>query len=177
MSKIQSIKSQLILFALLILTSSIAIYSINDNMGQRRKYKKEKHEWSVKFESYKNWVQTPANWKKLKAAHEWECFVEALTWVESRHNDHAVNKYTKATGQFQIMPVFVKEANRLQDKVVYTLDDRTNYKKSREMFEIIQARKNPTRSFREACRIHYGSYCPIYYGRVMKKYREIIKNQ
>ena len=111
-------------------------------------------------------------WKESQKDYEWECFIKALTWVESRHNDNAVNSQSKATGQFQIMPVYVAEANRLQSKVKYTLSDRTNYKKSREMFDIIQANKNPKKNKRLACRLHYGKDCPHYYGKVMRKFNE-----
>lgn len=110
-------------------------------------------------------------------SNDWEIFIEALTWVESRHQDSIVNKSTDATGQFQITPIFIKEANRLQKSKVYKLSDRFNYSKSREMFDIIQNIKNPKRDKKLACRIHYGSYSKAYYNSVMNKYYILIENK
>lgn len=105
---------------------------------------------------------------------DWETFITALTWVESRHNDSIINKSTDATGQFQITPIYVKEANRLQSEYSFCLEDRFDYEKSRLMFDIIQEQKNPKKDKRLACRIHYGSYCEKYYNSVINRYKYLL---
>lgn len=107
---------------------------------------------------------------------EWETFIKGLTWVESNHRDSAINKQSGASGQFQIMPIYVKEANRLQDSIKFTLEDRFNYNKSRKMFDIIQENKNPKRNMQYACRLHYGSWDKTYYNKVMIAFNYFMNN-
>lgn len=105
---------------------------------------------------------------------DWELFVKAITFVESEFKDSAVNPNSGARGQFQILPIFVKEANRLQSIDTFTWDDAFEYEPSRMMFDIIQNAKNPTKDKRLACRIHYGSYSIEYYNKVMRAYNRFL---
>lgn len=105
---------------------------------------------------------------------DWELFVKAITFIESEFQDSAINKSSGARGQFQILPIFVKEANRLQSIDTFTWDDAFEYEPSRMMFDIIQNAKNPTKDKRLACRIHYGSYSIEYYNKVMNAYNRFL---
>jgi hypothetical protein len=66
--------------------------------------------------------------------------VDALIYVESRGNEKAYAPNEEAAGCLQIRPIMVMEVNRIlkkQDKKQrYTLDDRWNCGKSKEMFYI-----------------------------------------
>ena len=68
---------------------------------------------------------------------EWHLFTLALIGVESEFDSTAVNKRTGARGILQIMPIFVREVNRLQDSVEYTWDDAWSVEKSLEMLNIM----------------------------------------
>lgn len=66
--------------------------------------------------------------------------IEALIFVESNGRDSIVNPKSGATGCLQLLPIMVKEVNRILKKVGspdrYTLEDRLSRKKSIEMFHI-----------------------------------------
>lgn len=63
-------------------------------------------------------------------------------------------------GLLQISPVLVRECNNILkargESKRYTLKDRYNAEKSREMFAIIQSHHNPTNSIERAIRIWKG---------------------
>lgn len=99
---------------------------------------------------------------------------EAFAYVESKNNPKAVNKNTKATGVLQIMPVMIEEANRLAGYKKYKLSDRTNKKKSFELFHFIMQHKNPEYDIALACYI-WNPNGKIKYARdIEKKYKELI---
>ena len=72
--------------------------------------------------------------------------------------------WNKLIGQYvgllQISPVLVRECNNILkargESKRYTLKDRYNAKKSREMFAIIQSHHNPSNSIERAIRIWKG---------------------
>jgi len=66
--------------------------------------------------------------------------IEALIYVESNGRDSIVNPTSGATGCLQLLPIMVKEVNRILKKVGstyrYTLEDRFSREKSIQMFRI-----------------------------------------
>lgn len=78
---------------------------------------------------------------KTQTELNWNDFVTAVIYVESRGNDSAYNKSEEAVGCLQIRPIMVREVNRKLSiwnaPFRYTLDDRWDRQKSIEMFEIM----------------------------------------
>lgn len=102
--------------------------------------------------------------KKEKA--RWESLIRAICEVESGSNDKAVNPVSGAAGRFQQMPVYVMEVNRILGKKEYTLKDRFDSVKSREMFDIYQSHHNPTKNIDRAILIHRGKKSKSYIDKV-----------
>lgn len=75
-----------------------------------------------------------------------ELFYSSISWVESTNNPNAVSK-DGSVGIVQIRPVMVEEVNRIcKMKGInkrFTLADRRNVQKSKEMFWIYQEFYNP----------------------------------
>lgn len=67
--------------------------------------------------------------------------IAAIEWCESRQNRLAYNINENAAGILQIRPVMIAEANRLIGWEKYTLSDRFDVRKSRELFILIQTSK------------------------------------
>ena len=69
-----------------------------------------------------------------------EDVLKAIIYVESRNNDSAFAPSENAAGCLQIRPIMVREGNRIlkinKSSLKYTLDDRWNRKKSKEIFNI-----------------------------------------
>lgn len=86
-------------------------------------------------------------------AYDWDKFITAVAWTESRHCDTAVSN-KGAVGYLQIMPIYVAEVNRILGEDKYTLADRTNRAKSIEMFNILQNYHNPGHSIDRAIQLH-----------------------
>ena len=78
---------------------------------------------------------------KTQTELNWNDFVSAVIYVESRGNDSAYNKSEEAVGCLQIRAIMVREVNRKLSiwnaPFRYTLDDRWDRQKSIEMFEIM----------------------------------------
>ena len=94
----------------------------------------------------------PVKTIKYKATDR-NALVRAFMHVESANKDKAIHPKTKATGALQIMPVMVREANRLAGYDRFTLLDRLNRGKSVEMFHIVMSKKNPDYNISKACEI------------------------
>ena len=84
-----------------------------------------------------------------KIPSNWDIFIEALIRVESEGKENAVGTKNDV-GVLQITPIFVQEVNRILKKKIYTLKNRRNKKKSIEMFNVLQARYNPTKDINKA---------------------------
>lgn len=108
---------------------------------------------------------------------DWEKVINAIIQVESEGNPKAV--CGKSVGILQITPILVKDCNEYlkmkgQEKR-YTLKDRYNIEKSKEMFYLIQERYNPNHNIERAIRLWNGGpkYSKIktnrYYKKVMRK--------
>lgn len=90
--------------------------------------------------------------------HDWSDVIQAIIHVESEGNAKARNG--KYAGAMQIAPILVKECNIiLEEKNVskrFTLDDRYDVKKSKEMFRLFQEKYNPGKSIEFAIRAWNG---------------------
>lgn len=102
---------------------------------------------------------------------EWHLFTLALISVESEFDSTAVNKLTGARGILQIMPIFVREVNRLQDSVVYEWNDAFSVEKSLEMLNIM----NPNKDVERAIVKHNSRGGKWYRKRVLDKMEEYKK--
>jgi hypothetical protein len=92
--------------------------------------------------------------KNKKEVFNWEAVINAIIKVESGGNPKARNAEGDCVGVLQITPVLVKECNNIlkreKSKKRYTLQDRYNVKKSKEMFIIIQEHLNPEHNVEKA---------------------------
>ena len=109
-----------------------------------------------------------------KEPSEWDIFVEALIQVESEGKADAVGK-TNDVGILQITPIYVKDVNRILGEDRYTLAERTDTKKSLEMFEILQGHYNPSKSIDKAIKLHNPRAGQSYRIKIMNQ-MEIIKS-
>ena len=110
---------------------------------------------------------------------DWEPLMEAITQVESEGNAKARNG--NCCGAMQIKPILVEDCNLILrsrgSKTKYTLKDRFNVKKSKEMFVLIMSKYNPTNDIERAIRIWNGGIrytvkgTQKYYMKVMAAYK------
>ena len=105
---------------------------------------------------------------------EWDVFVSALIWVESKGNKNAKGSHNDG-GILQIRPIYVRECNRLLGFEKYTLDDRFDSLKSIEMFTIIQNHYNPEKDIEKAIYYHNKNAPESYKKKIMSR-MELIKN-
>lgn len=93
-----------------------------------------------------------------KNGFDWEPVMNAIIQIESKGNPAAVNG--PYVGVLQISPVLVKECNNILkctgSNKRYSLSDRFNAAKSKEMFIIIQSFHNPLNSIERAIRLWSG---------------------
>lgn len=91
-------------------------------------------------------------------AMDWGRVLKAIAYVESKNNPRAV--CGDQVGLLQIRPIMVKDCNRILEKrgsnKRYTLRDRYNPVKSREMFILYQSHYNPKGSIERAIRLWNG---------------------
>ena len=89
-----------------------------------------------------------------KEVFNWESVINAIIQVESKGNQKAYNKAGNCVGVLQITPVLVKECNNIlknqKSAKRYTMQDRWNAEKSKEMFVIIQEKHNPEHNIEKA---------------------------
>ena len=82
---------------------------------------------------------------------DWEPVMNAIIQVESAGNTKAVRG--KSCGAMQITPILVAECNNIlkgrNSKTRYTLRDRFNLEKSKEMFLLMQSKFNPSNNVEE----------------------------
>ena len=111
---------------------------------------------------------------------DWGPVMDAITQVESEGNERAVSG--TSCGAMQIKPILVEDCNAiLKNRGLakrFTLNDRFNTKKSREMFVLIMSQYNPTNDIERAIRLWNGGIrytvkgTQRYYNKVMKLYAE-----
>lgn len=112
--------------------------------------------------------------------YDWSKIMNAIIQVESRGNAKAHNPNGDCAGILQITPILVKQCNIwLKDQKSskrYTLKDRYNVEKSKEMFIMVQEHYNPSHNVEKAIRLWNGgpNYSVKktngYYKKVMKYY-------
>ena len=109
---------------------------------------------------------------------EWDMFIEAIIWKESRGNENCVGDNGKAVGVLQIHPIMVREANRILKlsgvEKEYTYDDRYDRTKSIEIFKIVQDYHNKSHDFNRALQIWNKNHPVSYKTQIMNKYNELI---
>ena len=119
------------------------------------------------------------NAQKKSESYDWNKVINAIAMVESKGNASAKSK--DCVGLLQIRPVLVNDCNEYlklkKSNKRYTLKDRLNPKKSKEMFILYQKRYNPTNNVEKAIRLWNGG-CGYsvtktegYYQKVMKYYK------
>ena len=105
---------------------------------------------------------------------DWNTFITALAWVESRWNDNAESP-KQAVGYLQLTPIIVKDANRIVGHEEFSLDSRNDREQSIEIFNIIMDNYNPQHDMQYALKI-WNPYAKVSYHRaVMRKYNELKK--
>jgi hypothetical protein len=117
---------------------------------------------------------------QTKKMYDWTKIMNAIIQVESKGNSKAYNANGDCAGILQITPILVKQCNiwlkNQKSQKRYTLQDRYDVEKSKEMFIMIQEHYNPSHSVEKAIRLWNGgpSYTIKgtngYYKKVMKYY-------
>ena len=89
----------------------------------------------------------------------WTRVINAIAIVESNNNPRAIGG-GGSVGLLQITPVLVKDCNKILAKQKsskrYSLNDRLNPEKSKEMFVLIQEHYNPSHNIEKAIRLWNG---------------------
>lgn len=92
-------------------------------------------------------VPTNAQTNDTTQTNKWDRVMKAIIAVESKGNPKAHNPKGDCAGILQITPILVKECNNIlkarKSTKRYTLADRYNAKKSKEMFILLQEHFNP----------------------------------
>ena len=89
---------------------------------------------------------------------DWTPIMDAIILVESEGNPNAVSG--NSVGAMQITPILVRECNQILESrgssLRYTMDDRYDVAKSKEMFLLIQSRYNKENNVEKAIRSWNG---------------------
>lgn len=101
----------------------------------------------------------------------WQELIMAISYTESRWNPEAVGK-NQDSGCLQIVPIYVAEINRLYG-TSYTIQDAFDIDKSLEMYELMQAAKNPEQDIDKAIYFHNKSES---YRRTVLNNLQLIRN-
>ncbi len=116
---------------------------------------------------------------KQKSRFDWNPIINAIIEVESAGNANAVDKSGKSCGVLQITPILVKECNRILELKKsgkrYTMDDRFNVSKSKEMFLLFQSYFNPKNDVEFAIRSWNGGL--NYTKKATQKYFEKVMSR
>lgn len=105
-------------------------------------------------------VSLTVNAQSKGESYDWSKLIDAIAMVESKGNPKAFNPNGNCAGLLQITPGLVKQCNiwlkAKKSKKRYTLADRYNVKKSKEMFVMVQSYYNKTNDVEKAIRIWNG---------------------
>ena len=116
------------------------------------------------------------NAQKKSESYDWNKVINAIAMVESKGNASAKSK--DCVGLLQIRPVLVNDCNEYlklkKSNKRYTLKDRLNPKKSKEMFILYQKRYNPTNNIEKAIRLWNGG-CGYSKAKTENYYRKVMK--
>lgn len=119
------------------------------------------------------------NGQDVKEEFSWDDVIDAIIQVESRGDKNAFNPNGNCAGILQITPLVVKDCNRILKKASYTLEDRFDVEKSKEMFLIIQRFYNKENDIELGIRLWNVGTSVLknrnlgteYYKKVMKYYK------
>ena len=127
-------------------------------------------------------LMLPISVSAKKGQFDWNPVMDAIIQVESKGNPKAHNKNGNCAGILQITPGLVKQCNTWlkakKSKKRYTLSDRYNVKKSKEMFVMVQKHYNKSNNVEKAIRVWNGGPGYTlegtngYYRKVMKYYKK-----
>ena len=102
-------------------------------------------------------VSLSLNAKTNDKTFDWTEVINAIIKVESNGNPNAVNGNGSCVGILQITKVLVKECNNILREMKspkrYTLSDRKNHTKSKEMFILLQSKFNPSNNVDDGIRM------------------------
>ena len=102
-------------------------------------------------------VSLSLNAKTSNETFDWTEVINAIIKVESNGNPNAVNGNGSCVGILQITKVLVKECNNILMEMKspkrYTLSDRKNPTKSKEMFILLQSKFNPSNNVDDGIRM------------------------
>ena len=122
-------------------------------------------------------AQAATDGNKSSGKFDWTSVMEAIILVESEGNPRAVSG--NSVGVMQITPILVRECNNIlknrKSNKRYTLADRYDVSKSKEMFLLIQSHHNPENNVEKAIRswnggMHYSVRATNrYFNKVMKR--------
>lgn len=114
-------------------------------------------------------------------AHDWNPVIDAVIQVESKGNPRAFNKNGNCAGILQITPGLVKQCNVILkakgSSKRYSLNDRYDVEKSKEMFILVQEHYNKECNVEKAIRIWNGgpkysiTKTQRYLNKVMRYYK------
>lgn len=107
---------------------------------------------------------------------EWQIFILALIEVESENNPKAIGN-KNGGGILQITPIFIKEANRIQSKDTFQLEDRFDIQKSLEIFYAVNKCHNKDCSIDKAIKLHNPNAPASYRIKIKNKMQEISKRE
>lgn len=120
-------------------------------------------------------INASAGTKPKVRSFDWNPVIRAIIQVESQGNPKAVSG--KSCGIMQITPICVKECNRIlqmrKSKKRYTMNDRFDVEKSKEMFLLIQSFYNKDNNVEYAIRAWNGGH--DYSKKATQKYYEKVK--
>lgn len=103
-------------------------------------------------------ITANAGFESSENEYDWTDVIDAIIQVESKGNPKAVSG--RYVGILQISPILVKECNNILksrgSSKRFSLNDRFNENKSREMFVVIQSEHNPMNNVEKAIRLWNG---------------------
>lgn len=109
----------------------------------------------------------------------WERVMNAIIQVESKGNAKAHNPVGDCAGILQITPILVKECNQIltkqKSKRRYTLGDRYNAQKSKEMFIMLQEHFNPEHNVEKAIKCWNSGFYGYWKNRSGGYYKKVMK--
>jgi soluble lytic murein transglycosylase-like protein len=105
-------------------------------------------------------LMLPISIAAQRDSYDWSKVINAIIQVESKGNPKAYNPNGNCVGILQITPGLVKQCNTWlaakKSKKRYTLADRYNVEKSKEIFVMVQSYYNKSNDVEKAIRIWNG---------------------
>ena len=118
--------------------------------------------------------------QKKNESYDWNKVIDAIAMVESKGNPKEYNPNGNCAGILQIVPILVKECNQILEKKKsakrYTVSDRYNVQKSKEMFILLQEHFNPEHNVEKAIKCwNCGFYTKNWKNKSVGYYRKVMK--